>query len=322
MTYNRLMQGLKLAGVEVDRKVLADLAVNDAPPSPRSSRSPGRLCRPTSTRPRGLRTPLPDADPSPRPGPRGSRRYGAAPALGPRGRAPVRRRGPAGGPRGAARRCSSCTPTPTAPSGTPTCRPRRPARSSPVSRDGPRRAGRDRHAAGLLGRRAAARRRRSRGLPARRGWSRLLEALNDPGNAGTVIRTADAAGADAVVLTAGTSTRTTASASAPPPEPVAPAGRLRRRPLLEAVAAPCARRAAGAGHHRRRRATTSTTCRRRRARRARPPGCSATRRRAARRGPGGGRPDRSGSRCTAGRSPSTSPRPPRLPLRLGARAAP
>jgi len=31
MTYNRLIQGLKLAGVEVDRKVLADIAVTDAP---------------------------------------------------------------------------------------------------------------------------------------------------------------------------------------------------------------------------------------------------------------------------------------------------
>ena len=31
MTYSRLMQGLKVAGVEVDRKVLAELAVNDAP---------------------------------------------------------------------------------------------------------------------------------------------------------------------------------------------------------------------------------------------------------------------------------------------------
>ncbi len=31
MTYNRFMQGLKLAGIEVDRKVLADLAVTDAP---------------------------------------------------------------------------------------------------------------------------------------------------------------------------------------------------------------------------------------------------------------------------------------------------
>jgi large subunit ribosomal protein L20 len=31
MTYNRLIQGLRLAGVEVDRKILADLAVADAP---------------------------------------------------------------------------------------------------------------------------------------------------------------------------------------------------------------------------------------------------------------------------------------------------
>ena len=30
LTYNRLIQGLKAAGVEVDRKILADLAVNDA----------------------------------------------------------------------------------------------------------------------------------------------------------------------------------------------------------------------------------------------------------------------------------------------------
>jgi large subunit ribosomal protein L20 len=29
MTYNRFMQGLKLAGIEVDRKVLAELAVHD-----------------------------------------------------------------------------------------------------------------------------------------------------------------------------------------------------------------------------------------------------------------------------------------------------
>ena len=31
MTYNRFVQGLKIAGVEVDRKVLAELAVHDAP---------------------------------------------------------------------------------------------------------------------------------------------------------------------------------------------------------------------------------------------------------------------------------------------------
>lgn len=30
MSYNRLIQGLRLAGVEVDRKILADLAVRDA----------------------------------------------------------------------------------------------------------------------------------------------------------------------------------------------------------------------------------------------------------------------------------------------------
>jgi large subunit ribosomal protein L20 len=31
MTYNRLIQGLKAAGVEVDRRMLAEMAVNDAP---------------------------------------------------------------------------------------------------------------------------------------------------------------------------------------------------------------------------------------------------------------------------------------------------
>lgn len=31
LTYNRLIQGLALAGVEVDRRMLAELAVNDAP---------------------------------------------------------------------------------------------------------------------------------------------------------------------------------------------------------------------------------------------------------------------------------------------------
>ena len=31
LTYNRLIQGLNLAGIEVDRKIMADLAVNDMP---------------------------------------------------------------------------------------------------------------------------------------------------------------------------------------------------------------------------------------------------------------------------------------------------
>ena len=30
MTYNRFIQGLKAANIEVDRKILAELAVNDA----------------------------------------------------------------------------------------------------------------------------------------------------------------------------------------------------------------------------------------------------------------------------------------------------
>jgi len=40
-------------------------------------------------------------------------------------------------------------------------------------------------------------------LPERPRLVAVLDAVNDPGNAGTVLRTADAAGADAVVLTAG-----------------------------------------------------------------------------------------------------------------------
>ena len=40
-------------------------------------------------------------------------------------------------------------------------------------------------------------------LPARPRLLAVLDAVNDPGNAGTVLRTADAAGADAVVFTAG-----------------------------------------------------------------------------------------------------------------------
>lgn len=31
ITYNRFIQGLKIAGVDVDRKMLADLTINDAP---------------------------------------------------------------------------------------------------------------------------------------------------------------------------------------------------------------------------------------------------------------------------------------------------
>ena len=46
MTYNRFIQGLGLAGIEVDRKILAELAVNDAPGVHRARRGrQGRAAR-------------------------------------------------------------------------------------------------------------------------------------------------------------------------------------------------------------------------------------------------------------------------------------
>jgi large subunit ribosomal protein L20 len=44
LTYNRLIQGLGLAGVQVDRRMLAELAVNEPATSPRSSRPPRPRC--------------------------------------------------------------------------------------------------------------------------------------------------------------------------------------------------------------------------------------------------------------------------------------
>lgn len=46
LTYNRLIQGLKLAEIEVDRRMLAELAVNDEALSRRSWKRPSRPCRP------------------------------------------------------------------------------------------------------------------------------------------------------------------------------------------------------------------------------------------------------------------------------------
>src|SRR4051812_46314156 len=57
MTYNRFIQGLGLAGVEVDRKILADLAVNDIAAFNAWSRGPRPPCRRTSTPPRPRRPP-------------------------------------------------------------------------------------------------------------------------------------------------------------------------------------------------------------------------------------------------------------------------
>src|SRR3978361_1793094 len=40
LTYNRFIQGLKAAGVEADRKILADLAVKDGPALPALAEAP------------------------------------------------------------------------------------------------------------------------------------------------------------------------------------------------------------------------------------------------------------------------------------------
>jgi TrmH family RNA methyltransferase len=71
---------------------------------------------------------------------------------------------------------------------------------------------------GVLGRRAAARRPAGDGAGGRAALVAVLEAVADPGNAGTVLRTADAAGRRRRrAHRRARSTRTTASACAPPP---------------------------------------------------------------------------------------------------------
>ena len=70
MTYNRFMQGLKVAGVEVDRKVLAELAVSDEAAFAALvvlAREPFRPSRTTARRPPRTR-PEPAARPSSTPG--------------------------------------------------------------------------------------------------------------------------------------------------------------------------------------------------------------------------------------------------------------
>ena len=49
ITYNRLIHGLRLAEIEVDRKILAELAVNDFEASPHCARLPRLLCLRTLT---------------------------------------------------------------------------------------------------------------------------------------------------------------------------------------------------------------------------------------------------------------------------------
>src|SRR3954452_12156743 len=107
LTYNRFIQGLGLAGVEVDRKILADLAVNDMPAFvalvevakaalPEDVNAPVSACPFHASPDRGehARQGGPEAQP-----PLGSRRAAALPRRRPeRGRGCAR--GPRAGPRG------------------------------------------------------------------------------------------------------------------------------------------------------------------------------------------------------------------------------
>ncbi len=148
----------------------------------------------------------------------------------------------------------------------------------------------------------------------------VLDAVNDPGNAGTVLRTADAAGADAVVLTEGSTDPyggkcVRASAGSLWHVPV-----VTGVPVLDAVALlrgrglRCSRPAARAR-------TTCSTSRRRASCGSRPPGSSAPRRTGCRRG------------CSPPRTAGAGPDPRRgrvaqprgggrgVPVRVGARRA-
>ena len=123
MTYNRFIQGLKAAGVEVDRKVLADLAVTDAAAFAALVEVAKAPCRPDGERSAptesGSLTPRYATDAVDRPAPNAPPRVVAARKLlrragRDRGRA-VPRRGRAGRPRGARGRrgCASCSSPPT-----------------------------------------------------------------------------------------------------------------------------------------------------------------------------------------------------------------
>src|SRR3954447_446167 len=66
LTYNRFIQGLGLAGVEVDRRILADLAVNE-PATFAALVETARAAPPPPPRPGGGRPPPPPRPPRPPP---------------------------------------------------------------------------------------------------------------------------------------------------------------------------------------------------------------------------------------------------------------
>ena len=235
MTYNRFVQGLKASGLEVDRKVLADLAVTDptafaalvrtaqaalparrvrrlrlehrprrrAAPPGRRGVAGRRRARASATGARSAgRTLVSEFTGADAPGRRGPQ---AHPPGRPGRRGPVPRRGPAGGPGGAgrpdpprelfvtaaaaARHPSSSTPPGPGPSG------------HRGDRAGPRPAlSETATPQGLVAVCPVLDVPLGDGAGRTRAPRRGAADVRDPGNAGTVLRTADAAGADAVVL--------------------------------------------------------------------------------------------------------------------------
>ena len=211
LTYNRFIQGLGLAGVEVDRRILAELAVNEpatfaglvadgeggparrhvGAASPQRDRQPGRSGRSRGAR-RGPRADEAGRPAQERPGGGPSRCGGAAGRargararraervdrgvlhLGGFGRLPRARRG--GGRPRASRSSSSSEQALAAMADT-----RTPQGVLAVARQAPVRL-RD-------------------AVPAGARLVVVLDEVHDPGNAGTIIRAADAAGADSVILT-------------------------------------------------------------------------------------------------------------------------
>ena len=209
LSYSRLINGLHMAGVEVDRKVLADLAVND----PEAFGALVATAQDALAQARGRR-PWRESPPDPAAGlhaPAGPPAAPAAPeAFGALGRAGLRGRGPRARPRRAgggdarrvALRVARRRPRSRHPGGVPAGRRRRGPGLRPRPRR-PRAGGRHGHAPAGPRRGAHARRAGAgeRGLGPRRGaLVVVLVDVRDPGNAGTVLRAADAAGAAAVVF--------------------------------------------------------------------------------------------------------------------------
>ena len=209
ISYSRFIAGLNAAGIEVDRKMLADLAVTDAAALHGTDR---RLPRPLSERTAHLLEPEGSTTAAPLGAPQFSLRGGCVRGRGPRSAAPGGRAG---------WQVEGCY---VAPAGT-TADPE------------------DGHAGTRVGAECAGARRLDRVAAAgsgRRGDAFVHAAgrcdvrarrrsLADPGNAGTIIRSAEAAGADAVVLTPG---------SVDPYNPKvvrASAGSLFRIPVVEAT---------------------------------------------------------------------------------------